>query len=288
MAAFVSVVDNGSFSAAARTLGMSRSAISRQISTLEKAISTTLLIRTTRQIRLTPEGEAYYRRCQEVVELANQASRESSQRQHDIAGPLRVTAPMVSHRLMMPIIKDFSDVHPDVTIHLSYDDAYTDLVAAGIDVALRVGPTKDSTLRMRRLFAVQYAVCASPGYLRAYGQPKTPRDLANHRWITLSTLSNPHVRQFMKGGKRTNVRVKGALYVDTAIALRDALISGVGLSAFPLFYIKEELEKGQLIRLLSRWKVTESGFFILYPNQEFLPARTRAFINSVTGALAQK
>ncbi len=287
MAAFVSVVDNGSFSAAARTLGVSRSAISRQISTLENAISTTLLIRTTRQIRLTPEGEAYYRRCQEVVELATQASRESAQRQCEISGPLRVTAPMVSHRLVMPIVKAFSDDHPDVTIHLSYDDAYTDLVAAGIDVALRVGPTKDSTLRMRRLFAVQYAVCAAPSYLRAHGRPKTPRDLANHRWITLSTLNNPHVRQFTKGEKRTNVKVKGALYVDTAIALRDALISGVGLSAFPLFYIKEELAKGKLIRLLSRWKITESGFFILYPNQEFLPARTRAFINIVTGSLAQ-
>ncbi len=285
MAAFVAVVDQESFSGAARVLGVSRSAVSRQISRLEETVATTLLIRTTRRLRLTPEGQDYYRKCQRVVELAQQASGEAARQQNEVAGPLRVTAPMVSHRLLMPIVAAFCRDHPGVSVHLSYSDAYADLVGGGFDVALRVGPSKDSSLKMRKLFRVHYGVCASPAYVKEHGRPKNPKDLTAHRWITLSTLANANARRFSRGDHTTRVQVRGALHVDSALALRDGLLAGVGLSAFPLFYLDEELARGELIQLLTGWKLAESGFFILYPAQEYLPARTRTFIDAVTLAL---
>ena len=285
MAAFVAVVDQESFSGAARVLGVSRSAVSRQISRLEETIATTLLVRTTRRLRLTPEGEAYYRKCQQVVDLARQASGEAARQQNEVVGPLRVTAPMVSHRLLMPIVADFCHDHPEVSLHLSYNDAYADLVGGGFDVALRVGPSQDSSLKMRKLFTVRYGVCASPAYVEEYGRPRSPKDLTSHRWITLSTLANANARRFSRGARTTRVQVTGSLHVDTALALRDGLLAGAGLSAFPLFYLEDELARGTLLQVLTGWKLAESGFYILYPAQEYLPARTRAFIDSVTRAL---
>lgn len=277
MQCFVRAVETGTFSAVAREMRMTQPTVSRSIAQLESHLGVRLLSRSTRSLKLTPEGENYYTECRRILEAVAEADAAASGAK-SAQGQLRVSCPsaLARHRLM-PLIPGFTLAHPDVSLDLQFSNRDPDLITDGIDVAVRLGRLADTTHRAR--LVATYALCcaASREYIEAHGEPRKPADLIRHNCILHSRASSGLTWTL---GSEV-VRPKGNLSVDNAEGIRAAVLAHMGVVVAPTWLFADELHDGRLVSLLEDWPIAAIPIYLLYPAQRFVPARARAFMDYV-------
>lgn len=277
---FIAVVEQGGFSAAARVLGVSKSAVSKRINQLEDQLSVRLLQRTTRRISLTEAGESYYRHAQQAWQSARLAEDSVTQRQDQPHGRLRINAPMSFGRLhLAPLIPDFLAKYPDVEIDMVLDDKHVDLIDAGFDVAIRAGDLPDSSMVARKLVDCHSVVCASPEYLQRKGHPNTPADLLDHNAVIYSYSENAAQWRFLDQDGVETVEVSGNYQVNNSEALREALLKGAGVGRLPTFVAGEDIKAGRLINLLAQYQMPCKSIYAVFPERTYMPTKVRVFLN---------
>jgi len=285
MAVFASVVESKGFSAAARKLGVTRSAVSRKIGDLEKELGVRLLNRTTRRLSLTEAGETYYHSCARVVAEADKAERAVRNLHSEPTGTLRINGPMIGHRLLVPVLAEYLQRHPAVAVDLSLEDHYVNLVEEGIDLAIRIGHPAESGLIARKLTSVPQVVCGAPAYLDRRGRPASPADLVNHEWVLYSLLSPPDRFTFAKDGSRLTVRVNGRLRANSGPAIREALLAGHGITLIPRFYVEEEIASGRLELVLADYEAKNSSLYAVFPHRD-PSSKVRLFVDALARRLS--
>jgi len=279
--AFVGVAETASFSAAARKLGTSKSAISRHVSALEMRLGARLFHRTTRALTLTEAGHGYLDRAQRLLADLEEADRAVGQLQAAPRGRLRINAPMSFGFLhLAPAIPDFLARHREVDIDLVMNDRFVDLVDEGFDVAVRIGTLANSSLIARRLAPIRRVVCASPEYLRQRGFPKTPDDLKAHICLPNTNISRLHEWRFQTpDGKSWPVEIRGRLSANNGDALRVAALKGLGLTFLPTFIAGADLKTGALVPVLEAFVPQDMTLNAVYPHARHLSPKVRAFVD---------
>ncbi|MEE8271095.1 MAG: LysR family transcriptional regulator, partial [Alphaproteobacteria bacterium] len=248
MIIFARVVEANSFTVAARRLGLSKSAVSKQIARLEDRLGARLLNRTTRRISPTEVGAAFYERCARVAAEVEEAELAVTRLQAEPRGVLRVNAPMsfgMAH--LAPAIAAFMERYPDVRIDLTLNDRVVDLIDEGFDVAVRIGHLADSSLVARRLAPSRLVLCAAPSYVERRGAPATPDDLVNHDCMVYSIVATGEQWTFVgRDGAHHTVRVAARLRVNNGDEMRDIAAAGLGLTILPTFIAADHITNGRL------------------------------------------
>jgi len=276
-AIFATVVEQRSFSGAARTLSLSKATISKAITRLEAQLGASLFHRTSRTLTLTETGRALAPRAQSILTEAICAEEEASDAASSPKGLVRVAAPMTfGLQQVAPAISDFLADHPDITIDLCLDDKKIDLVEQGIDVALRIAQLPDSSLRARRLCPIAMHVVASAAYLERHGRPRHPAQLAEHRCIWYA--NNETWRFSGPGGEEVSLKPAGPLRSSSGEAMLPALRAGLGISALPDFIVGPDLEAGTLETVLEEWSAPSIALHLVTPPNPLRPARVEALI----------
>lgn len=287
MEAFVRVVDLGGFTDAAKKMGLSKSAVSKHVASLEERLGARLLNRTTRRVSPTDIGLAFYDRAIRVLAEAAEADAMVTAMQEAPRGELRVSAP-VSYgiRRLAPAVAGFLKTYPDISVHMSLDDRFVELVAEGYDLAIRIGELPDSTLRARKLGEVSLHMVASPDYLARHGTPEDISDLSEHNLLHYSNLSSGNFWRLMgPGGKERQVRAVGRLTVNNGDALFRAAVDGLGIANAPDFILGDALETGALVEVLPETRRPPLGVYAVYPQGRFPQPKLRAFIDHLVEGL---
>lgn len=278
---FAAVADSGSFTAAADRLGMTKASVSQQVGRLEAHLGISLFSRTTRQVRLTDPGRTLYEEVAPALRTLQDALVQAGSVDSRLSGTIRLTAP-VDHatQSVTPAIAEFARQHPQVVFDLHTSDRVVDLVAEGIDLAIRLGALRDSSLRASKLGSFEQRVAASPAYLRRYGVPATPADLATHQWIEFSLMRTPLTWTFVSGNQEAvRVRMKACMRVDSSASLRSLLLHGAGISVIDQFSVEEAIRSGALVHVLPDWFLPPGGVYAVLPPGRHTPANVRAFID---------
>ncbi len=278
VALFVRVCATRNLSAAGREFGLSPAASSARMAQLERQLGARLLHRTTRQIALTQDGEAFLERALPLLEAAEQAEASVGGAGQHPQGLLRVAASVSFGRLhLMPALPAFLAQYPGIRLDLRLSDRVIDLAAHGIDVAIRIGPLRDSALVARTLAPSRLWLCASPAYLAQFGTPQRPEELARHQCLVLEG-TNPW--RFRDGKEVVSVRVGGRMQSDNGEALRDAALAGLGIALQSTWAMYQQLKSGALVRVLAGFPVAQQAVVSAqYLNRNFLPPKTQAFID---------
>ncbi|HZD24646.1 MAG TPA: LysR family transcriptional regulator, partial [Alphaproteobacteria bacterium] len=268
------------FTAAARSLGLSKSAVSKQVARLEDRLGARLLNRTTRKLSLTEVGEAFYERCARIVEEAQAAEAEVSNLAAAPRGRLRVNAPMTFGTMHLgPAIADFMALYPELEVELVLDDRFVDLVQEGFDVAVRITSLTDSSLIARRIAPSRHVVCGAPAYFQRHGVPQSPAELRDHVCLRYSYGPTSSVWPFNGPDGPVEVPVNGKLLVNNGEVLREAALAGVGLIASPTFIIGDALREGRLKPVLCDYIPRERTIHAVYPHRRHVLPKVRAFVD---------
>lgn len=279
MAIFAKVVDAGSYTRAADKLGLPKSTVSRKISQLEERLGVRLLHRTTRAIKPTEMGKAYYNHCSQMVAEAEEAQRSIHQLQAEPSGLLRITAPVAfGSSFLVETVQSFLALYPQVRMDVMLDNKVLDLVEDEIDVAFRVGPMSDSSLVARNLGTIRMIMCASPSYVKKNGAPKTIADLNKHSCIMLNNV--PWVLQG-PGGGRVDVDVDSRLLINDMETTKRVLVDGYGVGLLPITMACDEIERGQLVQVLPDYHFPDRDIYLVYHSRRQLPTKVVAFIDFV-------
>ena len=284
LATFVRVVDASSIAGAARQLGVPKSTVSRRISRLEERLGVRLLARTTRSMRPTAEGEALHRRAAGPLEDLENAAAVIADAGDVPRGLLRVTAPVDFGRLCAPIVADFMAEYPEVSVHVDLSARQVDLVAEGIDLAIRGGTLADSSLIARKLATVELQLFASPGYLEAHGTPRRLKDLAGHQCILFRPDGDTQRWTFEGGKKEESVEVRGRLATGEFSFVRSACLTGLGIAIMPAHLANDACDAGRLVRVLPKRFSARGAISLVYPSARHLPAKARAFRDHIIEA----
>lgn len=276
--AFVESVECNSFSAAARSLDTTPSAISKRIAKLEDRLGVRLLQRTTRSLSLTTEGTAYYERVSRLLRELDDANDLVISRGKP-RGKLTVgTSLDFGQWLLVQSIPEFLAQYPEIQIDLRLSDRVVDLVTEGIDVAIRLGDLEDSRLMVKPLGQTQFVLCAAPSYLKTHGIPATPNDLRHHNCLQYLLQGRPELWMFWVDQKWQTVPVKGSFHSDNGGALKNAAIAGLGITRLLGFQVKQEVEQGQLILLFPNQLFPGLAVHALVTHQRNLSPRVRVFL----------
>lgn len=290
MAVFACVVDAGSFSAAARLLGVTPSAVSRQVARLEAALHVRLLERSTRKLRLTEAGSAAYSRCQTLVAAAREVMALSDTQSATPRGLVRISMPKAFGRQVIhPLMPAFLARYPEVDVQLIITDRVVDLFEEAVDLAIRLTDAPPPGLAGRPLMPVLHRVCASPNYLRTHGTPVHPRELAQHSCLYLGEDERDRHWRFRQGGDEVTVRVSGRYVANHSEVRLDGALQHLGLASLPDFTTRQALAGGQLVSVLDEWThVTDYAgtAWLLYPPNRYLAPKLRVWIDFVVAGLA--
>ena len=277
---FVAVVENGGFSAAARTLGISKSAVSKRINQLEAHLGVRLLHRTTRKLSLTEAGERYFEHAAQALTAAGQAEDAVTELQGEPQGNLKISSPMSFGRLhVAPLIPKLLQRYPKLQIDLVMDDRKVDLVAGGFDVAIRAGNLPASTLIARKLAPLRQVLCASPDYIDRYDRPGTPAELSGHNCVLYSYSSDADEWTLIGESGPEIVTVSGSYQVNNSEALLEALREGIGIGRLPTFVAGPDLKTGRLVKLFESYRLPDFTIYAVFPERQYLPAKVRAFLD---------
>lgn len=287
IAVFVRIVEQRSLTGAARALGLPKSTISRRLSSLEEQLGARLVERTPRNLRPTEAGSLFYERCAPLLAQIDEAGSEVAGMNAAPRGRLRVSAGVdLGASILGPLVLDFLRLHPQVSVELLLTDRAVDLVSEGVDVAIRVGPVRESALIVRKLGAGSGVLCASPAYLDARGAPESPSALADHACIVFS--SPPHGPEWTLDGPGgpVTVRVSGPLAVNSLTLAREAALAGLGVARLPVFACSAELASGRLRRVLDPWGTATRPVHAVYPSNRHVTAKLRTFLDFMAGRFA--
>ncbi|MEE9303297.1 MAG: LysR family transcriptional regulator [Thiotrichaceae bacterium] len=281
---FSAVVENGSFTAAADALGISKPVVSKQVSLLERHLGVQLLHRTTRRLRLTDAGEVFASYSHRIMSDVREAEQSVLPLQHEAQGRLRISAPeSLAMSLLPEILLSFQQKFPKIELDIHISGRLVDLVEEGIDVALRVGVLEDSSLIARLLMPCSFHACASPEYLKKHGKPKLPSELETHNCLIYSQSPHPNNWLFRDDqGKSISIKVNGNLCSDTGNILMNAALNGKGIFIAPTFMIVSALEEGRLETVLDQYTLVTTGLYAVYPDSKFVSTKVRAFVDFIT------
>ncbi len=278
VAIFIKVVQVGSFSRAAKELGMPNSTVSAKISSLERRLGVTLIQRTTRKLNITPAGNAYFKRCMLGMEEIKAAEAEIANIQGEPQGLLRITAPTEFGSTILPgLISEYIKKFPKVRIEVLLTDRRIDLLSENVDLAIRAGEMKDSTLIAKRIGSIYFAPFASPKYLKAKGTPMHPRELKQHSCLQFTPLGVDEWKMTSSKGS-LNVPLSGRVLMNDMTALKKMAVMGDGIVFLPTYYCYTEVSNKQLIRILPEWRSNLAPIHFVYPAQRFVTPKLSAFI----------
>lgn len=280
---FHKVVEAGSFSNAATKVGLSNSVVSKHIGQLEKHLGVQLLFRTTRRLQMTEAGRVLFRHAGDVEETIESAIRAVTEVSSEPAGTLSLTVPTISGEfLITDIVTEFCKLYPKVNIELRLEDHMVDLVAEGVDLAIRTASLADSTLIAKLLLPSKWVVTASPQYLAEFGTPQTPNDLLEHDCLTYSYMeTGSNVWLFREKSNEYGLKVSGRIASNNQKALRNAAVTGHGIAYTPKLLVYEDMEAGRLVEILGDYSSKELPVYIVYPYSKYLPEKTRVFIDFI-------
>lgn len=278
----------GSLTAAAKVLELTPAAASAMLKRLEAQLGTRLFERSTRALRLTPEGQTLLKYAQGAFELLAEGEAQLSAEQAALKGSLRVTATVdLTRAVLLPWLSEFLELHPGLKLVLTANDRTLDLVRGEIDVALRYGKLADSSLVQTRLASPHLVACASPKYLARNPAPKQPVDLQRHNCLTFERGGRRNQTwRFARKGKWVEVRVDGDRSVDEATLAREWAVAGAGVVMLSSLNLRDDLARGRLVPLLSEWETEAHPLHAVMPSGKFVPQRVRAFIEFLTQKLA--
>lgn len=279
MRTFIEVVQTGSMNAAALRLNVSGALVGQRVASLEDHLQVRLLNRTTRQHSLTDFGESYFEKCKDILELISLSEGAASDQQDQPQGRLRLAAPIsFGIEALVPALKRFSKIAPEVEIDLVLSDSNEDLVAGGFDAAFRIGTLEDSTLLQTTLAPYKMVLVASPDYLIENGSPKTPSELGRFQAVLFSKTGRKPWR-FSKGQETLSWTPKATISVNSGQAVRVAANAGMGIAMLPEVLAGGDIEEGRLVQILPDWTLPEQPMSLIYHRDHYRPQRLQWFIN---------
>lgn len=285
---FLQVVKSDSFIGAARELGMTGPAVSKQVQALENKLGVRLLNRTTRQISLTEEGYIFSQKAGKAMNDLKEAELEVLEAQACPSGPLKISLPVTfGIKYLIDAINKFCLAYPNVNLDVAFDDRKVDLIAENYDAVVRIGALEDSSLIARRLYACPIHLCASPQFIRHYGNPKHPKDLAYLPAIVFNKHNNEGLWRYKdpKDGKQESIKLKKQLVTNTAEMMVKACVEGIGLAAMPIFICVEQLKQGELVEILPNYSTyPQPEIYIVYKERAHISRRLQLFIDTVITA----
>ena len=283
LAVFATVVESGSFAGAARKLKSSRSRISEQVSALEFDLGIRLLQRSTRQLKVTSEGQRVYEQARQLpgILMAVEAivvptvpsGRVAITMNHDIA-----------HKYLLPVLDGFQQTYPEVLLDLVLDDAKLDLIGEQIDLGIRIGFPKDDSLIARVMHEERFALFANPCYLEKFGTPKTLRDLEEHRWIALMQGASSEIEHLRQYNRALVIRPKDSYRCNSPLMVQQMVVQGLGVGILLPTTVKREIERGELVPLMPSITSEPLVFSLIYPSRRQVPLRTRVVIDYLLAA----
>ncbi len=286
---FVHVVQRGSLSAAARHEGIAPAMVSRRLDALEARLGVKLLQRTTRRVTLTPEGSAFVEDCQRILRELEDAESAVAARGVEASGHLRITAPAgFGRKYVAPLVAEFARQHPKVSVALDLSDRISDLMAEGLDCAIRFGEEADSSLVRLPLGESRRIVVAAPTYLQRHGAPLHPRDLAQHACLTLGDAGMSQQRGwlFTVDGQMQASRLGGPLACNDGAVLHEWALAGLGLAWRSLWEVGEDIAAHRLLAVLDPFAAPPTRVYCVFPARKHLPLRVRLFVDFIKGRFA--
>ncbi|MBX2810393.1 MAG: LysR family transcriptional regulator [Myxococcales bacterium] len=288
LVSFVSVAEEGGFSAAAMKLGLTKSTVSKRISRLEGRLGVRLFRRTTRALHLTDVGSRLLGRAQAIAEAAREAEAEVHDTQAGVRGRLRVNAPVsFGLRHVTPVVSDLAKKHPELEVELDLSDRRIDLISEGYDSVIRVGDLDDSSLIAKKLTQVRFRVVASNEYLEQHGQPRSPDQLTKHHCLLFRYQASGNHWLFKTGDRTMRIPVRGPLLSNHGEVLLDAALQGLGIAMLPSFIVDDAVRAGDLQVLFSRSCRLEVGVYALLPPGRRTPNKVSMFVDALESSLRE-
>lgn len=286
--AFVKTADLGSFVAAGRALEISASAVGKALARLEEELGVRLLQRSTRRIQLTDEGRLFLERCRRILDELDDAQAMLSQAREQPRGRLRVSAPIVGHHFLLPLLPEFLARHPDVELDLILTDRAVDLIEEGVDVAIRSGDLPDSRLVSRPLGQFRLLLCAAPAYLARRGRPQQLRDLERHDTVRFRHPDSGKLLDWpmLPAAAGAETRLRTVLACNNMEAVLGATVRGLGIACMPDFLARERLADGGLQTVLDDLPASGGRFKALWPSSRHLSPKVRVFVDHLGCCLA--
>jgi DNA-binding transcriptional LysR family regulator len=284
--AFSETARHGGFAGAARALGVSPSAVAKNVARLEGDLGLRLFHRTTRKVALTSEGHELFERCRRIVEEIEALRDEAAGARAEPGGTLRLNVPITfGKRVVVPRLAELARRHPGIVLDVSFSDRYADIVSEGLDAAIRVGPLADSSLVARPFARQAMVVCGSPAYLRAHGTPRSPAALAGHRCLVARMPTSKRLRPwtFVRDGERLDVAPRPAAVFDDGEAIVAAAVASMGLAQVPDYMAASAMERGELVEVLKRHRPPPLQIAIVYPSARRVTPRLKALVDVLTG-----
>ncbi len=280
MRAFALVAKNASFTLAAQRLGRSARLVSKYVADLEDSLGVQLLNRTTRSVSLTEAGATYLAMCEPLLDGFDELEETVRNAQQSLRGVIRISAPTGFGSIRFaPSLAAFAKQHPEIEIDLNLSDRRVSIIEEGLDLAIRIGPLRDSSLRVRQLGPMPLIVCASPDYLRQAGTPSHPGALAQHECVLDGTMSDTAIWRFDINGEDVAVPVKGRFQANAPAAAARLAAAGVAIARCPAYTVASALESGELVELFHEHRVTPFVVAALFPQNRRLTTRVRALID---------
>lgn len=288
--AFVRVAELGSFVRAAENLELSKAAVSKQVSALERRLGARLLHRTTRRLSLTEAGQAYLRHAQAALSEARAAEGAVADTQTIAQGRLRVTVPMTFGLLhVAPWVGAFLREYPQIDLDLQFDDRARDLVQEGLDLALRFGSELSaSSLVARRLGSVRVLLCAAPSYLDTHGRPTHPDQINTYDCLHYSLNPAGRIWQLSRDDETVRVALNTRMEANSSLALHAVMLAGGGIARVPEFVVADDIAAGRLEVLLPEWKFPDLGMHAVMAERRYVPAKVRAFVDFLVARWGHK
>ncbi len=280
MGIFVKVVNEGSFSAAARASSLTPSAVSKQVGRLEDRLGARLFNRTTRHLSLTEVGRGFYDRCCQILVDVEEAEDAVANLHAAPRGTLKLNVPVAFGRLWITgLIPEFMQRYPEIKLDLNLHDRFVDLLSEGYDLAVRIGDLEDSSLIARKLAANRRVVCASPAYLEKHGSPKKPTDLEKHDCLIYASRAFRNDWRFNGPNGEETVHVTGAVETNNPEVIMDLIGKDMGIGLLPLWLVGLAIKAGKVTEILPDYHVPDSAIYAIYPPGRHLSPKVRVFVD---------
>ena len=280
MEIFARVVEQRSFSGAARRLRISKSVVSKHIADLETSMGVQLLNRTTRSVSATEIGREFYVRCAEMLAIAEQAESAATRMQSEPRGTLKVTVPVSLGMLYVaPSLPELLEACPELTVEMTLTNTIAHQVEPGVDVAIAIATEMPPGLIARRIATAERRLCASSSYIARRGTPTSVEDLATHNCIAFSASETPN-RWDLRGTQgMCSVAVNGTLVCNNQGAIRQAALRGGGIALLPMYLVGTDIAKGDLVSVLPQYRPTDATIYAVFPSNRHISAKVRAFVD---------
>ncbi len=271
---YIAVIKHSNFTAAAKSLGISKQLVSRRIMALESRLGARLLNRTTRKLSPTEMGKAFYLRCLSILEALREAEQEVSNQSDELRGLLRIAAPLsYASMVLSPALNTFMLQHPNLEVLLDADNRSVDIIGEGYDMVIRITAKPDEGLIARKLTDSRLVYCCSPAYIAQFGAPQNPSQLSTHRCITHRASE----WIFIQDGEIRKMQIHPILRSNHGEVMREAALAGLGITGLPEFYVSEALQQGTLIQILETYTMDIGSIYAMYPQHRQSSAMVRAF-----------